>query len=163
MTKGAAAMKKKEERAEDILRDLVTGKRTEVPAEGIPGVPIIYQSSPHRISWAITTGPVEVTAEKAVLVELECNSGLRLARIRYGGGERTWRFPTPVDPPPKTKPAKREGLRYVFPSMFPPTAEERDEIEKEGGEVVADGRAPRTLGRPGDVRQTHADHKFNVF
>jgi hypothetical protein len=136
-----AAMAKKDECPEDVLRNLVNGLRSEIPVEGVPGVPVIYRSSPSRIHHAVTTGPVEITDAKEVLIELETDAGCCVAHVRYGGTPLTWRFPLPSDPPPRKKAAPPELFRTLEP-----------------------GEAPRRgLGRQSDVYQTHAEHKFNVI
>jgi hypothetical protein len=85
----------------DTLQDLLTGRRADVPAEGCPRVAIIYQSGPVRIHDSRTKGPVAITPEHNVLVDVELSAGgIVIERVRYGIGPRTWRFPSPSDPPP---------------------------------------------------------------
>jgi hypothetical protein len=134
VTKEAAMAKKQEACAEDLLRDLVTGKTGSAPAEGIPGVAIVYQSGVKRIHEARTTGPVEITPEREVLVDVELEAGgIVIPRVRFGYGPRTWRFPLPTDPLPKRKPRRPEAR------------------------VIVAGDPPRFLGSPYDIHQTRAE------
>lgn len=114
-------MAKKETRPEDTLRDLVAGRRTEIPAEGIPGVEIVYQSGPVRVHRAWTSGRVELTAEREVLVDVELveAAGVAIQRVRFGWGPRSWRFRGPADPPPKRKATPPPAPRLVGPGERP--------------------------------------------
>ena len=112
----------KEARPEDVLRDLVTGRRTDVPAGGIPGVAIVYQSGPARIHEAWTKGPAVITPEREVQVDVELEAGgISIERVRFGIGPRTWRFPSQPEPPPKRKAPAPKSPRILSPGEVPKT------------------------------------------
>jgi hypothetical protein len=140
----AAMAKGKEISAEDVLRELVAGKTGIIPAEGIPGVVVVYQSSPNRIHPAVTAGPVSVTLEGEVLVDVRITGFSRTTnfsgspsppshegdftstvvyeRVRFGIGPRTWRFPSPSDFPPEKKGRKAPSrARILAPGELPRT------------------------------------------
>lgn len=135
--------KEKEVRPEDILRDLVAGRRSDVPEEGLPGVRIIYQSGPVRIHYSRTKGPTVITPERNVLIDAETEAGFLIDWVPYGYGPRTWRFPSPSDPPPRKKAA-------------PPAPVKR---ERKPGNPVADfcGRTNKTDTFGGGPQQEDAE------
>jgi hypothetical protein len=134
MTKDAKA---KEVSAEEILRELVMGRRTEVPPEGVPGVEIVYMSGPVRVHRAWTSGRVEITPEREVLVDVELTeaAGVGIERVRFGHGPRRWRFPLPTDPPPRKK---AQPARPTSRTLKP-------------------GENPRSFGNPFGMFQSRAD------
>lgn len=125
MTKGEGAVAKATVASpEDMLRDLVTGRRADVPAGGIPGVAIVYQSGPARIHESWTKGPVVITPEREVLVDCELEAGgIVIERVRFGFGPRTWRFPTPSNPPQKRKDSPPKSPRILKPLDVPQTTD----------------------------------------
>jgi len=129
--------KEKETSAEQHLKDLVSGRRTDIPEGGIPNVAITYQSGAKRTHDSLTKGPVVLTPEREVLVDVELEAGsIVIERVRFGYGPRTWRFPSPTDAPKRKQPPRRPEPR-----------------------IVVAGNPPRMLGRESDIRQTHAETK----